>query len=135
MPGDVRLLITRARERPVAVLYEPVIKGAKDNVAFSSPWRTVGFDRVRDVTANVRLRLTGRPGGYSVEAAVPWTLLGFMPRAGDTVRGDLGVLFGNETGQMTLLRSYWSNENTSIVSDIPSEAALEPRQWGVFGFE
>ena len=133
--GDVRLLITEAKGRPVAVLYEPVTKGTKDKVAFSSPWRTISFDRVRDVTAEVKLRLTRRQGGYSVEAAVPWSLLGFKPAAGDSLRGDLGVLFGNESGELTLLRSYWSNDNTSIVSDVPSEAALEPRQWGVFGFE
>jgi hypothetical protein len=133
--GDQRLLITQAKGQPVAVLYEPFAKGVQEPVAFSSPWRTINFARVRDVTGQLQLRLAKRPGGYSVEAAVPWALLGFKPKPGDTRRGDLGVLFGNESGELTLLRAYWSNENTSIVSDVPSEAALEPRQWGTLGFE
>jgi len=51
------------------------------------------------------------------------------------LRGDFGVLFGNDAGEITTLRSYWSNQNTSIVSDVPSEASLEPRQWGTFVLE
>jgi hypothetical protein len=133
--GDQRLLITQAKGRPVAVHYEPVAKDVDAQVAFSSPWRTINFARVRDVTGEVKLRLDKRTGGYSVEAVVPWVLLGFRPAPGDTRLGDLGVLFGNDSGELTLLRSYWSNDNTSVVSDIPSEAALEPRQWGTLGFE
>ena len=31
-------------------------------------------------------------------------------------------------------RVYWSNKNTNIMSDVPSEAALQPNLWGLFRF-
>jgi hypothetical protein len=33
-----------------------------------------------------------------------------------------------------LSRLYWSNKATGIVSDIPSEAELQPSLWGVWEF-
>jgi hypothetical protein len=129
--GDERLLITEAKGTPYAVLYQPVVpdyKGPK--VPFASPNRTLMLDRVSEITEQIRLRLTRQANAYVVEAAVPWSLLGITPRPGMRLRADFGVLFGNDAGEVTLLRSYWSNENTTIVSDVPSEATLEPRQWG-----
>ena len=32
-------------------------------------------------------------------------------------------------------RVYWSNKNTAITADLPSEAGLQPRLWGTFIFE
>jgi len=134
--GDKRLLLTEARGRLAAVLYEPVVPGSTgEKVPFASPWRTVTFDRVRLVTDAVKLRVTRQANAYTVEATVPWSLLGITPEPGLRLQGDFGVLFGNEAGEVTLLRSYWSNQNTSIVSDVPSEASLEPRQWGTLVLE
>ena len=40
----------------------------------------------------------------------------------DNLRGQNGA---------TVARVYWSNKATAIVSDVPSEAALAPQNWGV----
>jgi hypothetical protein len=29
-----------------------------------------------------------------------------------------------------LLRRYWSNRNTNIAADLPSETRLQPSEWG-----
>ena len=132
--GDVRLLMTEARGKLVATLYEPVVPGVGKGVGFASPWRSVSIGRVTQ-PAGVRMRATRTDRGYTFEAVVPWAALGAKPQAGLQLRGDFGVLFGNDAGEITVLRSYWSNENTSIVSDVPSEVTIEPRQWGVVVLE
>ena len=137
--GDVRLLVTlvpdpdkNGRTKPLALLYRPVVPGtpAADRVPFSSPWRTIAFDRVEDVTDRVRLAASA-DGDY--EFSVPLAALGLGPAPGLVVRGDIGVLRGNgfETGQ----RVYWANKATGIVNDVPSEAALTPHLWGRFEFQ
>jgi hypothetical protein len=39
-------------------------------------------------------------------------------------------LFSDETGSKCLLRRYWSNRNTNMASDLPSETRLQPAEWG-----
>ena len=49
------------------------------------------------------------------------------------VLGDIGLLRGN--GQETVQRAYWNNQSAQIVSDLPSEARLEPANWGLWRCE
>jgi hypothetical protein len=139
--GDLRLLVTRAGdkaagkpadkagEKTLAILYRPVVPGTKQPVPFSSPWRTITLDEVKDVSDQVRL--AGTEGNF--EFSVPLALLGLRPEGGQTLRGDLGVLRGN--GFQTLHRVYWHNKATAITSDVPSEAELTPWLWGVLKFQ
>jgi hypothetical protein len=46
------------------------------------------------------------------------------------LQGDIGILRG--TGAITTQRLYWNNLNTSIATDIPSEARLQPGNWGLW---
>jgi len=45
---------------------------------------------------------------------------------------DVGYIFGNETGNITARRAYWSNRSfaSQVTQDIPHEARLEPSEWG-----
>lgn len=131
--GDIRLLVTlvpdpakKGSTKPLALVYRAVVPGTadRDRVPFASPWRTVYFDRVDDVTADVRFATAD--GNF--EISVPLKTLGLDPTPGITVRGDLGILRGN--GFQTMQRAYWSNKATGIVNDVPSEAALTPHLWG-----
>ena len=61
---------------------------------------------------------------------MPLARLGWKPKAGQSYRADLGVLRGD--GQQTTQRVYWSNKATAITADVPSEAELTPRLWGVW---
>ena len=55
--------------------------------------------------------------------------------AGQTLAGDVGILFSDPGGTRTVLRSYWSNQDTGITADVPSEARLQPANWGLLQFE
>ncbi len=124
VPGDLRLLVTLVRDKPLALLYRAVVPGTKDPVPFSSPWRTITIDRVDDVSD--QLQFAASEGNY--ELSIPLSVLSLKPVAGQVLQGDVGILRGN--GFETLHRVYWSNKATAITSDVPSEAMLTPRLWG-----
>lgn len=131
VPGGVRLLVAQVGGAMTAVLYRPTERGAGGQpVPFSSPLRTITFDRVQDVSDQVALAGDGA-GNYELSA--PLALLWLAPAPNQSIRGDVGVLRGE--GSRTLQRVYWHNKSTSITSDIPSEAELRPDLWGTFVFE
>ncbi len=127
--GDFRLLVTRTNRQTVAVLYQPVAAAARAPAAFSSPWRTVNFERVVDLSSQVAFAM--RAGDY--EFSVPLAALGLTPQDGLDLRGDVGILRGN--GFQTLQRIYWQNKATSTVADVPTEATLTPHLWGIWQFQ
>jgi hypothetical protein len=138
--GDVRLLVTRVKNKPVAVLYQPVAPGrGRDPFPFSSPLRTIKFDRIDDVSSDLQFRTNvtrdekEKTQSAIYEFSIPLSRLGLKLTAGESIRGDIGVLRGN--GRTTLQRSYWRNKSAALTSDIPSEAELLPRLWGVMTFE
>jgi hypothetical protein len=125
--SDLRLLVTQVDGKPRAVLYEPVSPGTtSEKVPFSSPWRTVTFDRVEDVSSQIELATDGQ-GFY--EVSILLKTLGLKATDGQRMKADIGILRGN--GTETTARSYWSNKATGITADVPSEAALTPHLWGM----
>jgi len=137
-PGDVRLLVSLVKGKPVAVLYRPVATtGPRNSATFESPLRTLRFDDVEDVSNYVQFAkgiansTTGASAG-DFEFSIPLRILGLNPMPGTELRGDIGLLRGD--GVRTTQRVYWSNKATGLVSDIPSEAELTPQLWGQFRF-
>jgi hypothetical protein len=130
--GDLRLLVTQVGKDTKAVLYRQVAPQANagDKVPFSSPWRTVSFDQVLDVSDQVVLGANGK-GDY--EVSIPLAVLGLKPSPGMRLKGDIGILRGN--GTETTARSYWSNKATGITADVPSEVMLTPYLWGTVEWE
>lgn len=128
--GNQRLLVTRLNGKTAAVLYRQQVPGtpAEKRVPFSSPTRSVWFDRVEEVGATVTL--AGGKGLY--EFSIPLAVLGLEAREGATVAGDIGVLRGSQGA--TSQRLYWHNKATSITADVPSEAMLTPQLWGELKF-
>ncbi len=126
--GDLRLLITQAKGKTLALVYRGVVPGTKEPVPFSSPWRTITLDRVDDVSSEVQL--AGNEGNY--EISIPLAALGLKAEKGQSLRGDIGVLRGD--GTQTTARTYWSNKATGITADVPSEAMLTPNLWGEWKF-
>jgi hypothetical protein len=124
--GDSRLLVTRVKGKTLAMLYRAVVPGTPDPIPFSSPWRTITLDRVEDVSAQVEF--AGTNGNY--ELSIPLGTLGLKPVAGQRLKGDLGVLRGN--GFQTVQRVYWANKASGITADVPSEAELTPKLWGIW---
>ncbi len=129
--GGERLLVTQVKDKTTAVLYRPRVPGTtSEPVAFSSPLRTIKFDRVDDVSDQVQLAGDGA-GNY--ELSVPLQVLGLKPQAGQSLKGDIGILRGN--GFQTLQRVYWRNKASGITADVPSEAELTPQLWGQWQFK
>jgi outer membrane protein assembly factor BamB len=127
--GDKRLLIAPHEGKAIAVLYEHRKAGGKNPIEFTSPWRGAKVDDVRQLTdATIHVKTEGN--GYTVTAALPLADLGLTLTPGQKIRADLGVTFGDASGTDTNLRSYWSNQSTGLVDDIPGEIMLTPSLWG-----
>ncbi len=131
VPGDMRLLVTTVKGMPRAMLYRASVPGTpeKEKVPFSSPSRTITFDKVEDVSAQIEF--AAKDGTY--EFSIPLNVLGLKPADGLTIKGDIGILRGTD-GQTTA-RTYWANKASGITADVPSEATLTPGVWGTFHFQ
>ena len=135
--GDLRLSIGNFKGTPTAVIYRPVAAKGKIRSAKTFSSGVINSYVVADVQvlADAQIKLTRRNDGYVVEAAIPFTALEFTPAAGQTLRGDFGVTYGDPAGQRTRLRSYWNNQHTGIVDDAVFELMLEPKNWGEVTFQ
>ena len=125
--GDIRLITSMQGGKPTAVLFRAVVPGTAEaaRVPFESPVGRVVFDRVEVVSDQIQL---AQHEG-DIELSIPLAVLGLTSVAEGTVLlGDIGILRG--TGAMTSQRLYWNNLDTSICSDVPSEARLVPANWG-----
>ena len=134
--SDVRVVIAPLNGKPAAVLMKPIDPTASKDavVKYQSPVTVKSFDRVAVIKeANVRARAT--ENGYVVEATIPLSVLNLKPSAGMKLRGDLGFISSDSTGTINAARTYWSNKDTNLVSDLPFEAWLTPEAWGVIEFE
>jgi sugar lactone lactonase YvrE len=129
--GDERLLLTLQHGKPFALLYKAVVKGTKetDKVPFTSPVGFTSFDRIDEVSKEIEYASNGK-GIY--EFSISLSVLNLKPVVGLKIKGDIGILKGD--GTRTSSRVYWSNKSTTIISDVPSEARLEPNKWGLWIF-
>jgi len=139
--GDLRVLIAPAAKgkAPVVTAYRPVSPEAKPEEAFpfESPVRRLRFDSVAPVP-DTQVAARETKTGYVVEVRLPCERIDLRDAGrGLRVRGDLGVLWGNEAGLGTERRAYLFNRGpaAAVVSDTPTEAELHPAEWGVWVFE
>ncbi len=132
--GDERLLLTLFHHKPAAVLYKQVDPTHTWPAAFVSPSRAVYFGSVTRLRS-VAMVVHDTAHGYTVMARVPLAKLGINLAKSRIFGGDVGVIFGSPTGGSARLRLYWSNKDTAITSDVPSEAALQPNHWGRLEFK
>ena len=134
--GDFRLSIGNFHGTPTAVLYRAVSEVKKAKSFTSGLVARYQMDYV-DVVPEAKITVTIRPDkkGYIVEAAIPWSALGFTPAPGVKYHGDLGVTHGNASGARTSLRTYLSNQETGLVNDVVYELKMVPKNWGDFVFE
>ena len=132
VPGDLRLLIAPREEKPVAVLYRHRAPGAADPVTFTSPWRSEKVASVA-IVAGAKIAVAKGIDDYRVEAAIPLASLGLKPPG--AFRADFGAIYGDPGGAINMLRSYWSNQATGLVNDVPGEIMLHPNLWGTLKLE
>ena len=136
VPGDVRILISRVKGKPVVMVYKYKVPGvaAEQRVHFTSPVGETWVDQIKQLTdAQVGFSTDGN--GYEVTAAIPWADLGVdAPKLGSHIKGDMGILQSDQNGVQTVGRLYWSGKSQTVTADLPSEARLAPPLWGEFYF-
>jgi hypothetical protein len=135
---EQRLLVSarsskgKGARTPIAVRYRPKSPTGGNKTPFSSPWRTIEFDDVADISAEVQLGetyLKSKPFDFrAFEISIPLATLGLKPASGTTLKGDLGLLRGSAGN--TSERLYWHNKATGLTADVPGEAMLQPELWG-----
>lgn len=134
--GDQRLVVVPLGDRIVVMRYVFVDPAAKDApVEFVSPAGRTTCARVEEVT-EAKVSLKRRKDGYALRVDIPWTALG-EPRGdfrGGLRRADAGVIFGDDSGTRVLRRQYLFDPGSQEVSDIPSEARVNPSAWGTWEF-
>jgi len=125
--GDERLLFSIFQGKPIAVLYRPVVPGTASPVSLAS----ARIDQIiRLAGAKVAVKRDAAHKFYNVEASVALKDLNLDPKETDDLRGDVGVIFADETGASRSLRLYYYNHDTAIVDDLATEATLQPNDWG-----
>ena len=133
--GDIRILVTRVKGKPVAVLYRPVAPDAPkaDRWETSTPaGGTTAFDQVK-ILDTARLAVRSDENSYVVEAAIPLAGIGLALAPDQLLKMDWGVLTTDD-GFITRSRAYWANPMATGVSDEPTEARLQPNLWGHMRF-
>jgi hypothetical protein len=126
-PGDLRLLMSMFQNQPTAVLYRPIVPGGEPGKL-----TTIRMDRVEKLTsARVAIVRNAEEHWYTVEAAVLLADLGIDPKSTHDLRGDVGVVFADESGASRSLRLYHFNRHTQMINDVPTEATLQPAEWGM----
>jgi hypothetical protein len=127
--GDSRLVIAKVDGKPVAVLYRALVPNAKNPVVFRNPAGTqVVFDAV-EVLKAAAVQIVDTPDGYLVEAALPLDFLGGNLWPNRVIPGDAGIIVADSTGRR-VARICRFNKDTQLVSDVPTEARLQPENWG-----
>jgi len=63
---------------------------------------------------------------------VPQELFGLSLKPSQELTMDVGYIFGNKEGNMTMNRAYWSNNGfaANVVQDVPNEILMVPEEWG-----
>lgn len=133
VPGDLRLLFGNLEGESIAVLYEADNPETEDPVVFVGV-NTAKFERVRQLQG-AEVTVGKSESGYTLEASVPWSDLGVTPESGMALQGDVGSLFSDNLGTETTRRLYFYNDDTQVVSDVGSEARLQPGNWGSMRLE
>jgi len=123
--GDERLLLGVYAGKPVAVLYRPVVPGTQTPAQLMAA-RIDEIVQLRDA----RVTFKRANGVYTLEAAVPLADLGLDPAQSEDLRGDVGVIYADETGRSRSLRLYHYNHDTGMTADLTTEATLQPGNWG-----
>ena len=130
-PGDERLLLSVFQKRPIAVLYQPVRANSTAPIRLGS----AQVDRIVQLdSATVAVKRDPQNQIYRVEAAIPLQALSINPKQADALRGDVGVIYADDSGRNRAQRLYYYNRDTDTIADLPTETRLQPGEWGPIDF-
>lgn len=133
--GDVRISVGPFNGRPTVVVYRRQAK--EKHPKFFSSGVEKGYEMQSVVVLNsakVQVKVSPESHRYIVELALPLSDLDLALTDGMTLHGDIGVTHSDQAGNDTALRTYWSNQDTGLVSDEVFELKMTPATWGEIEF-
>ena len=67
---------------------------------------------------------------YTVLLRIPLKDIGLDKALGSKIKGVVGVIYSDPSGTNRASRLYWHNKKTGLVSDVPSEARIDDKNFG-----
>lgn len=132
--GDIRLLFAELNGKIVCVKYDYVNPKSprSERVEFKSDVAKTTISSVKELK---RLSAWAQRsnGHFTLRAVIPLSCI--TERLPKETRFDVGRIAGDPSGAVSVERVYWSNKATSLMSDEPTQAGVEPRLWGKAVFE
>ena len=130
--GPIRLLAAPVGGKPTAIYWQKQAAVPENPITYA-----VGNNTANAQSFAVNKRLdkavvkaaTGF-NAYTVLVTVPLAELGLDKAVGEKITGQVGVIYSDPSGANRASRLYWHNKKTGLVSDVPSEARLDPQYWG-----
>ena len=131
--GDLRILVSQQKGKPVAVIYRAATKGtAGEPIVLKSPTGQTTFAAI-ETTDKIGLTVNRtNPTAFTALVTIPLDVIGWKPVPGSKLKMDMGYVFGAEGGLTATRRVYWTNNGFSanVLNDVPNESKLEPQEWG-----
>ena len=130
--GLVRVLVAPVEGKDTVVYFQqkaavkdnPVTYLVGNNVANATVIDVV--KRLSGATAKSKTAISG----YSVTLRVPLAELGLDVEKVSALKGVIGVIYSDPTGTNRVVRLYWNDKQTDMVSDVPSEARIDAARFG-----
>lgn len=130
--GPIRLLAAPINGENTAIYWQktaPLQDNSTTYVVGNNQANAQRFDVVKRLES-AKLNVQTNDSGYSVLLTVPLADLGLDATKTTDMKGLIGVIFSDPAGKNRASRLYWHDKNTGLVSDVPSEASLNPATWG-----
>jgi hypothetical protein len=130
--GPIRILVASISGEDTVIYWQkkaPRKENPTTYVVGNNNANAQSFDVVKRLTsAKVARQMSD--GGYGLLVTIPLTELGIVPEAMPQLKGIVGVIFSDPSGKNRASRLYWHDKATGLVSDVSSEARLNPAAWG-----
>ncbi len=132
--GPVRLLVAPLDGKATAIYSQAKAEIPRNRTTYvvaNNPANATTLDVV-EVLKSARIDTKVGFNSYTVLLRVPLADLGLDPRTvpEQGLRGVVGVIYSDPSGRNRAARLYWHDKQTGMVSDVPSEARLNPKRWG-----
>ncbi len=130
--GPIRVLAAPVEGRNTVIYWQketPEKVNPMTYVVENNPANARAFDVVKRLESATVKSASGF-SGYSILLTIPLADLGIDPANLESIKGIVGVIYSDPTGTNRAVRLYWHDKNTGMVSDVPTESALNVANWG-----
>ena len=134
--GPVRLLVAPVGGKNLAIYWQKSASSQENATTYSVSNNEANAQHFDIVKVLDKAKVSVQQGmlGYSVLLTVPLKELGLEPGKVGSIKGITGVIFSDPSGTSRASRLYWHDKGTGLVSDVPSEAKVDPKNWGTIEF-